>query len=148
MTKRILAISLFILVSLTAFGQVDKEYSKTLNKLFEVSGTNDSYQAVTKQMFELFKQQYTNVEADIWKDLEKEFSKSSLKELTNLLVPVYSKHLTLEDLQELIKFYKTPVGKKYAKKTPLITQESMKVGQEWGIKIGQDFNKKMKKKGY
>lgn len=148
MTKRFLTIALIITVGFTAFGQADKEYSKTLKKMFEVSGTEETYQAAIKQMFTMFKQQYSGVESDVWADLEKEFSKTSLNDLTEMLVPVYSKYMTLEDLQELIKFYETAVGQKFAKNTPLIMQESMQIGQQWGMKIGQDFEKKMKEKGY
>ena len=148
MKKRILTFSLLIFLSVTSFSQEDKQYTETLNKMFEVSGTEGSYQAAIKQMFSMFKQQYSNVEVEIWTDLEKEFSKKSLNELTKMLVPVYSKYMTLEDLNELIKFYNTPTGKKYAKSTPLIMQESMQIGQQWGMKIGQDFEKKMKDRGY
>jgi hypothetical protein len=148
MTKRVLTFSLLVFLSVTSFSQEDKQYTKTLNKMFEVSGTEESYQAAIKQMFTIFKQQYPDVEVEIWTDLEKEFSKTSLNELTKMLVPVYSKYMTLEDLNELIKFYNTPTGKKYAKSTPLIMQESMQVGQQWGMKIGQDFEKKMKDIGY
>ena len=58
------------------------------------------------------------------------------------------KYMTKEDLEDLIKFYQSPIGKKFAKNTPMIVQESMQIGQEWGMKIGEDFAKKMKKKGY
>ena len=148
MTKRVLTFSLLVFLSLTSFSQEDKQYTKTLNKMFEVSGTEESYQVAIKQMFTIFKQQYPSVEVEIWTDLEKEFSKTSLNELTKMLAPVYSKYMSLEDLNELIKFYNTPTGKKYAKSTPLIMQESMQVGQQWGMKIGQDFEKKMKDIGY
>ena len=48
----------------------------------------------------------------------------------------------------MIKFYETPIGKKFAQNTPLIMQESMQVGQQWGAKIFNDFETKMKAKGY
>ena len=139
---------LVLLVSATSFAQVDKEYTKTLKKMFAVSGANESYNAAIKQMFTMFKQQYTNVEADIWEELEKEFSQTSINDLTEKLVPIYAKYMTKDDLVAMINFYETPIGKKYAKNTPLIMQESMQVGQEWGMQIGQDFTEKMKKKGY
>lgn len=148
MTKRFLTITLLLFVSITVFGQVDKEYNETLKRMFVVSGSEKSYQAVIKQMFTMFKQQYSDVESDMWSDLENEFSKTSLNDLTKMLVPVYSKYMTLEDLKELIKFYETPVGKKFAKNTPLIMLESMQIGEQWGMKVGQDFEKKMKEKGY
>lgn len=49
-----------------------------------------------------------------------------------MLVPVYSRYLQIEDLKGLIKFYDSPLGKKYSKYTPFLTQQSMEVGQKWG----------------
>ena len=148
MTKQLLTIILLINVSLTAFGQTDGEYSNTLKKMFEVSGSEESYRAVIQQMFTMYKKQYSDVDAAVWNDLEKEFLKTSLNELTEMLTPVYAKYMTQEDLNGIIKFYETPVGGKFAKNTPLILQESMQIGQQWGMKIGQDFANKMKEKEY
>lgn len=146
MTKRLLIIALLFSISFTTFA--NKEYRSTLKKMFEVSGSEESFQTVIRQMFVMFKQQYSNVDAGVWEELEKEFSKTSIDDLTEMMVPVYSKYMTLSDLQEIIAFYETPIGKKLAQSTPFITQESMQVGQIWGMKIGQDFEKRMKEKGY
>lgn len=69
-------------------------------------------------------------------------------QLINMILPVYQKHLTEADLKGIIAFYETPVGKKYAEKTLLITQESMLAGQEWGKKIGEKVTDKLRDKGY
>lgn len=148
MTKVLTVFSFLLIISFSTFGQVDTEYSKTLKNMFEVSGSEESYQTIINQLFTMFKQQYPDVEVAIWNDLEKEFSQTSINDLTEMLVPVYSKYMTQEDLEELVKFYQTPIGKKFAKNTPLILQESMQVGQQWGMKIGQDFERKMKERGY
>ena len=71
-----------------------------------------------------------------------------MDELADMLAPVYEKHMTENDLKKIIEFYQTPVGKKYAEKTPLITQESMQVGQQWGMRIGQKVMERLKEKGY
>lgn len=148
MKKLVTAILFILLINTSSFGQSSNEYSKTLKHMFEISGTEKSYQSAIEQMFTMFKQQYPSVPSNVWEDLKKEFSKTSLDDLTKMLVPVYSKHLTVDDLKQLIEFYQTPVGKKFAKKTPLIMKESIQVGQEWGMKIGQDFKQKMEEKGY
>lgn len=148
MIKRLLAISVFVIVSCTVFGQTNPEYSKTLQKMFDVSGSKENYQAAIDQMFSMFQQQYPEVPAELWGELKTEFNQLSLNELTEMLVPVYEKHLTIEDLKELIKFYESPTGKKFAKTTPLIMQETMQIGQQWGIKIGEEFAKKMSERGY
>lgn len=65
-----------------------------------------------------------------------------------MLAPVYIKYMTIEDLKEMKIFYQIPVGKKYAISSPMIMQESMQVGQQWGKKLGEDVIKKLQEKGY
>lgn len=131
----------------SANAQAD-EYSNTLKKMFEVSGSEEAYKAAIKEMVSIFKQRSTAVDEALWVELEAEFLKSSLFDLTEMLVPVYQKHMTLEDLQALIAFYESPVGMKYAKSTPFIMQESMQVGQVWGMQLGQKVAERLKEKGY
>ena len=147
MKKSIFVISILIVSLGQTFGQADS-YKVTLKKMLYVAGTEASFKVAIKQMFDMFKQQTTNVPDSIWVELEKEFSKTSMDELVDMLSPTYQKHMTEADLKKIIGFYQTPVGKKYAEKTPFIMQESMQVGQQWGMKIGQKFQERLKEKGY
>ncbi len=58
------------------------------------------------------------------------------KALNEMSYPVYQKYLDSSDLSELIRFYKTPVGKKFLFVMPTITQEVMQAGQVWGQSLG------------
>ncbi|SHN35327.1 hypothetical protein SAMN04488057_1264 [Cyclobacterium lianum] len=147
MQKIILIFAFSVWLHGFSFGQKGDDYAKTLKEMFEVSGTEESYQAVIKQMFGMFKQQSADVDPGIWKSLEQEFSSTSIDELVKMQVPVYQKYLSIGDLEEMIKFYKTPVGQKFAKSTPMIMQESMEIGQQWGMKLGEEISRKMKEKG-
>ncbi len=100
------------------------------------------------QVFQMLKQQKPNVKAEVWQELKNELLQTMMDDLVTKLIPVYSKHLTQKDLEGLISFYETPVGKKYAESTPLIMQESIMVGQQWGMQIGQKLVAKLKEKGY
>lgn len=148
MKKNHLITSLLILTSLgVSYSQNNAGYRESLKKMFEVSGSEEAYKSVIRQTFVLLKQR-PDVPAEVWDGLEQEFMKTSLEDLVTMLVPVYEKHLTQGDLEKLIEFYQTPVGTKFAEKTPMIMQESMHAGQQWGLKIGQDFERKLKEKGY
>ena len=148
MKKAITILVLSILSSTATFAQTDKEYTNTLGTLFEAMGSEETYKSVIKQMMEMMRQNYGDIDAELWSELEKEMVESSMTELVDLLTPVYKKHLTLEDLKEIIAFYNTPVGMKLARSTPLITTESMQVGQEWGMKIGERVVQRITEKGY
>lgn len=147
--KKFACISLLFLASVTfSNAQGNTEYKAKLKKMFEVSGSEKSYKVAIEQMFTMFKQQKTAVPDSVWQQFEGEFLKTSLDDLVEMLEPVYVKSLTQDDLQQLIAFYQTPIGLKYAKQTPVIMQESMQVGQQWGRKIATEFQEKLKAKGY
>ena len=75
-------------------------------------------------------------------------TKTLVDDLAEMLAPIYHKRLTLSDLQEITKFYESPVGKKMAAAQPAIASESMAVGQQWGMKIAAKVEEALKAKGY
>ena len=138
--KKIIVIIAVSIVSLAANAQ-DK-YAIELSKMLELNGTKETFQGVIDQMISLYQNQESDVPAEYWDKVKKSMS-SSYDELVVKLVPVYKKHLTLEDLKGINDFYSTPVGKKLSEKTPLISQESMEIGQRWGMEIGSKIAQEM-----
>ncbi|MCB0631532.1 MAG: DUF2059 domain-containing protein [Saprospiraceae bacterium] len=144
----------FLLCSLwlcsSAVAQIDETYIETLNNMLELSGSKKNFDVAVGQMMGIFKQQpqYDNVPDELWEKMEGEFKNTSMEELVQMLAPVYYEHLSLEDLEAIVQFYESPAGKKLAEKTPLITQQSMQVGQEWGRKIGEKVAAELQEKGY
>jgi hypothetical protein len=59
------------------------------------------------------------------------------EELTALLVPIYVKELDHETLVAVVRFYETRPGHVLAGKLPVLTQESMEVGKEWGRSLAK-----------
>ena len=143
MKKMIAFLFLSFVFTVSNFAQNNAEYSAALKKMFVVSGSNETYKMAIKQMISMYKAQST-LNQDKLKSMEEEMLKTSMKDLTDKLVPVYQKYMTLSDINEMIKFYESPVGKKFARNNPLITQESMKIGQEWGMKMAQELKNKLK----
>ncbi|MNK62325.1 hypothetical protein D3C87_814990 [compost metagenome] len=130
-----------------SFGQ-QSNYKSSLTKLMQVSGSEVAYKGILNQMISMFKQQQSSVPKEFWDEFTVEINRDGVSQLVDLVLPIYQKHLTEADLLGVIAFYETPVGKKFAEKTPLITQESMLAGQEWGKQIGQRVLDKLKAKGY
>ena len=135
-------------VAQTAQTQPSKEYVAALKKMIVVSGSDATFKLVIPQMFAMMKQQLPNVPEEFWKTAEAEIMKTIMDDVVGMLAPVYSKHLTQADLEGIIKFYETPVGKKMAAAQPGIMSESMKVGQQWGMQIAMKIQGMLKEKGY
>lgn len=60
------------------------------------------------------------------------------------LMSIYDKYYTVEDLKAINAFYESPSGQKVLSTLPQIMQESMKIGQEWGSKIGAQAAEEIK----
>jgi|SRR5690606_23218287 len=73
--------------------------------------------------------------------LEEEVSSVIDEELTQKhslhkqMVPVYHRYLTLEETQELIDFYKSPIGQKAMMVVPQMVEEGTQVAQQWGLSL-------------
>lgn len=148
MKSLFLAFVLSICLIPQSFAQTDEQYTDALYEMFKVSGAEESYKTVIKTMFNFYKNSegFNQVDEEIWDELEKEMLKTSIKDLAEMLTPVYKKYLSIDDLKAVVAFYKTPAGKKMAKYQPEITEQSMEIGGAWGEKIGEKIIEKIEKK--
>ena len=111
----------------------ESQKQKDIRKLLKITGSGELGQQVMTQMMANFKKTMPQVPDKFWSDFMKEVRTD---ELVDLIVPVYDRNLTHDDVKELIRFYETPTGKKFVSVLPKITQESMVVGEKWGRDLG------------
>lgn len=64
--------------------------------------------------------------------------KAKPAELVELIIPIYEKYYSVEELKAVTAFYETPAGKKVLSTMPQVMQEAMQVGQKWGERIGRE----------
>src|SRR5687767_9005890 len=113
MKKLILIIILYSLSS-NSYSQTPatKEHIKTL---LEISGAGKIGVQVMENMVKSFKKSAPNVPHEFWDEYMKDVKPETLIEL---IIPVYAKYYTDEDVIQLIDFYRTPLGKKVIEKMP------------------------------
>ena len=62
---------------------------------------------------------------------------NSFTQLMDLMVPIYAKYYTEEDLDNIIRFYETPSGRRLADAQPTIATDAMGVAQQWAMQFAQ-----------
>ena len=62
-------------------------------------------------------------------------------------VPIYASRFSLQELEQLLAFYRSPVGRRLASESPALSAEMAKIGQLWGIELGADTAKELAAKG-
>jgi hypothetical protein len=123
--------------------QEKKDATKELISLTGAAQMGELFgKAFVQQMTNILKKTNPKIDPRAFEILEKEVmgliheemvEKESLQEL---IYPIYHKYLTLEEIKELVRFYKTPLGKKAISVMPKMTQEAMQAGQAWGQSLG------------
>lgn len=124
--KKTLVLLSFCLSTLFTQAQTNTKREK-IQKLLELSGAGKVGIQVMNQMMTSFKSMYSNASQQFWDDFKKEVK---AKDIVDLVIPTYEKHYSEQDIEQLIIFYKSPIGQKTIALTPLITQESMIARQE------------------
>lgn len=146
--KRIF-ISLFLLLAVSFMSQAqdNKAYVAAMTKMLEVSKSMDAMKQMAPQITAMVKQQAPNAPQEFWTELEKTMV-TMYDQIIQAMIPVYQKYLTLEDIQAIIVFYETPVGKKLADANTKIAMEAMPIAQQVAQETMQKFMQSAVEKGY
>lgn len=145
---RSLLIAVFTLCSVVATAQSEDSYTKTLKRYFVVTNSEKTSMTLFDHILNSIEQKYPNISKGFWTMIRTEFKKDLMNKYAMQLVPVYKKYLTQKELEEIVAFYESPVGKKMCDSFPAITSESMFIAQAWGRDLVTKVMDKMKEQGY
>lgn len=65
-------------------------------------------------------------------------------EFVRRLGEIWAKHFTNDEVVGLIRFYKSPLGRKIVDKTPQAMQEAQTAGYSWGLEVGKRVVERMR----
>jgi len=66
-----------------------------------------------------------------------------MTKLLDDIAMIYANNFTADEMRRLIAFYREPIGQKFLDKTPVITQQSMAAGQQFGRTIAIELQKRV-----
>jgi len=142
--KKIFITIIIFGLTISVFAQVNSKNAK-IRQMLELTGSGKLGAQIAKQVITSYREQYNYIDQAFWTELEAEIKPD---ELINDVIPIYSKYYTEDDLDQIISFYNSPVGKKMIESTPFILQESMASGKSWGQKVSEKITKRLKESGY
>lgn len=119
--------------------KTNNQYKETLYKMLDKSGGLESVRLMIPQLVNMMKQQAASQPDSFWEDFTKRWTKQFIDKMMEGITPIYQKHLTLKDLEDILAFYNTPVGKKLSASTPVMGKEAMRIGQQLGMEIGRQM---------
>lgn len=142
--KQLIIIAFLLTANLSLSAQ-QTTIEEDIRQMMELSGAGKLGIQVMEAMSTQFQRSLPEVPTEFWKEVMKEVNPDKM---IDLIIPIYKKHFTQAEVQQLITFYKSPIGQKVSATLPAVTAESMEVGEQWGQEIAAIALKRLQEKGY
>ncbi|WP_165571760.1 MULTISPECIES: DUF2059 domain-containing protein [Chryseobacterium] len=131
-----------MLVGVVFHSQSKQEKVRTLISL---SGAFKLSKDVEKDVISRYKHKYTNVPDHVWTSLE---PRINIDNLINDVINIYESKFTEKEIEELLVFYKSDLGKKLIQNSPAIMTEIQTATSNWGMNVNNLINNDLEAKGY
>jgi len=138
-------------------GAASDEALAAARELIEASATAAQFEQVVPLLVRQMTQAFTSLAPDRSKEIRDVMEKLTTRfldrkaELLDQVVRIYADLMTVEDLREVTKFYRSGAGRRMVVAMPEITRRSSAAGQVWGQMIGQELaaeaRSELKKRG-
>jgi uncharacterized protein len=124
--------------------KIDPAKEADIRRLLEITGAKELAIQIMGEMSQSLKPMLTNSlppgeyrEKLVALFFEKFMAKAGSTSLLDLAIPEYDKDFTREEIQGLMQFYQTPLGKKAITVLPQLTSDLQKKGRKWGEDVGR-----------
>lgn len=118
---------------------------KNIRQLLKLTGSGNLGRQTLEQLLGPMREALPQVPEEFWQDF---MVKAKPERMVDLVVPIYMEHFTDEEIDAMLVFYKSEAGQSVIRKLPIVTQESILAGQQWGQEIGFEIIEELKAKGY
>lgn len=153
--SRSLCAVLLLFSAASSFGEaLSAQKREDTKALLEVTGAlkvgKAMSEAIVNQMSQSIKQARPDIPAKVFTILADEVNSIITEEmnakegLIDLMVMLYHRHFTHQEIQGLLAFYQTPLGKKAGALAPVMSQEGFALGQRWGQSLGPVIMQRVK----
>lgn len=133
-----------LVVNVAVVAQESQASSETqVRELMKLTGAAQVGMQVMDMMTTQMKSIIPDAPVEFWTEFRKEVDPEDLIEQ---IIPIYQRHLTADEVDFLIDFYSSPMGRSFVAKQPAIMQESMIVGQQWGQALAQRAMSRMQER--
>ena len=120
----------------------DAETRLAVELLLDEMGAVETVVASIKSGIPIAKASTPELPEEFWD----KFTRAILTEVDDLvdeLVPLYVERFSLEEIQALTAFYRTPVGRHLVEEQPSMLAESQQIGAAWGERVALQVAQKM-----
>jgi hypothetical protein len=130
----------------------------TAKELLVIKGATAMFDPLIPGMIESTKNTFLPTNPGLFKDFNEVATKlraelgTRRNEIVDQVARIYAQRFTEAEMKEIIAFYKSPTGKKFAAEEPVVIDQGLKQAEQWARQMSDEvmtrFRAEMKKKGH
>ena len=150
----IVGLAAILTVNLSAAESLSSDKKTDIKKLLDVTGSleiaKNMSEAVVDQMSRALKQARPDVPPETFDIIHDEVNKTISEAMVakggfiDLMIVLYHRYYTHEDIKGLLKFFQSPLGRKASSLGPAMSQEGFAIGQRWGESLGPIIDRRVR----
>lgn len=111
-----------------------------VSEFLELTGSKENFYMMMDQMIDQQKAAFEGaIDEEYFEVYRAKVKEYGYESIIEMIMPIYLKYYSEEELDGLLAFYRSDIGKSYIAKQPLMMQEYMATAAEWGEKLGSDI---------
>lgn len=126
--------------------KVDPAKEQAIRKLFEITRTANLLLDGMKANLESQKESQANIPPIFWEEVIKR-AETDVGDFLTTLVGVYDQHYSKDEIDQMVAFYQTPLGKMMAERASVVGLATMRAAERWGMKLGMQVMMELVEKG-
>jgi hypothetical protein len=132
--------------SALAAKKVDPVKEQAIRKLLEVTHTAKGILTGMETNLESQRKAQPNIPEVFWTEFIKR-AHADVGDFLTTMVGIYDQHYTKEQIDQMLTFFDTPVGRMMADKAPVVAVATMGAAERWGMKLGMQVMMELVEKG-
>lgn len=115
-----------------------------VRQLMEVVGVGKMLSQMNSQAVGVMQQSLPCVPASYWQNY---IDASGTQQFIGRLVPIYQRHFSADEIEGMLKFYRSPLGQKVITEMPTTMGEANQAGLQWSRERSDQLIAELKQKG-
>jgi uncharacterized protein len=109
----------------------------TAHRVLEAGGSVETMVAAMKAQLPAQRMANPSIPAEFWTRFEARMIEA-VPQLIDSIAGLYAAKLTQPELDALLAFYTSPIGRRFRELQPMLVTESTAIGQRWGMRLGAE----------
>lgn len=126
-------------------------------ELIGVMKATDQFKLLLPKIFEALKPAIVQDRPDVAKDYDKivpivtAAAEKRLDQFADMMAGIYARNFSVDEIHDLTAFYRSPTGQRLIARQPVIAQQSLEAGRQFGQELVEDIKQQitdeLKKRG-